>query len=1136
MPTPAAWATLISAVHCAAAASPLAAVAPPPGLADVALGKPVLETFSGSGAAVTSASADPPVGWFSTAFAPFNNKALFPETLLLDLGGVFNISGLAFAAPPPPAPFAPPAALSLWVSVPGVPAWAAVALPPPPSLSFPPVAARLVRLVVTSVSTPGPNFTLSVGRLHVWGDPTPLPQPPVAWPPPPRPPQPPRPAQLRAERCVEPIDVDTGTPLLSWALESSRQGERVTAWQVQARRSGGGETIFDTGVVPGSAFSVQAAPSPPLRAGDVVQWAVRLWDADGAPTRWANASFSVTKLGPLDWVGQWVGGDKALVTAGDFGPGHPAVYLRGTFRLPAPPVRAVAAFSGLGWGRLFVNGARASPLELSPGYTTYEYRTQYNVIDVTALLAAAAPGPVVLAAVLGDGWYALARDSSCCASFQHQRYVNSTRMLLDVDLWFADGSHIVVGSNASWEWALGEITSSHFNGESVDKGRALPPDWASGGGAAAPGPPPWGAWRPVALLDGPPAIFPGSVLTAQKEPPTVAAPAPLAPQAVRVAPEPNGTGSVHVVDFGAELQGRVVVTAAAAAPAWLRIIVCGSFYLTRAFTCDEFTQPSLNNGDGPGLHNFSLAGSGANETYEPLFAYAAIRRVVVHAPVGVTVLGVATRRVAMEQPRAGAFETSSDTYDWLHEALVRTQLNYVTGFPNDPSRERVGYTQDVENMFRGIAFDLASSERMYARWAQDMADGQADAYLHPGSGIPPGPGQMPTVIPGPKSDQANGVFWGGMMVWLPWRHYLHFGDERVLTRFYDNMAAYVAYLNASAPGHLVDWGLADWNSPLPVCSGWGFANATKVINTPGLYRLAKSLGDVAAFLGRPADAAALAALAAATAAAHNSAFLNASNGEYSKGAQCHQAMALAMEGLVPDAQRAAAVAALRRRVAEEDNTTLTVGFVSFLHLVLVLADEDPALLHALVTRRNYGDAAFTAACVDKDGPGGSPSTWPGCAPGPYSNSVGAFPSSDLMKESWQGADAVMPSLSGPLLLHSWHTLAGIRAADDLAGAGFRNFSILPSPVPGLSWVRAHHDAPLGRIGVEWFVAGGAFYMQAELPPGAAAQVGLPCDPAAHLFEGAALRGEGVERRAGRAFVKVGAGRWAWNCTLSPQFR
>ena len=257
-----------------------------------------------------------------------------------------------------------------------------------------------------------------------------------------------------------------------------------------------------------------------------------------------------------------------------------------------------------------------------------------------------------------------------------------------------------------------------------------------------------------------------------------------------------------------------MVTASSNSPALLRILVCGSFYLTRAFTCDESTVPALNAGNGPSLYNFSLAGNGANETYEPFFTYAAIRRVVVHVPGGVGAPACAVRMLAMDQPAASSIVTSSDTYNWLHAALARTQVHYTTGFPNDPSRERVGYTQDVENMFRGAAFEFASSERMYSRWLTDMVDGQAYAYMHPGSGIPAGAGQMPTVIPGPKSDNANSVFWGGMLVWLPWRHFLHYGDARVLSATYDSMAAYVRYLNASAPGNIVAWGLADWNSPV----------------------------------------------------------------------------------------------------------------------------------------------------------------------------------------------------------------------------------------------------------------------------------------------------------------------------------
>ena len=1143
---PAALLFFLCAVCAAARAGPptsWSAPAAAPPLVNVALDKPVLESFSGSAESATSSASEPAVGWFSTAFAAFPDHTLYPETLLLDLLAVYNVSGVAFA-PPANASGSAPRDFAVSVSVPGEPSWRNVTMLTP--TTFAPVAARYVRLVVTAVDAAAPNYTVAVARLAVLGLPAPLPDAPVLWPPPPRPFAAARAARLQTERRTDPIDVDVARPLLSWTLESGRRGDTVTAWRVVLNSSSSSSSsaaglvvVWDSGRINATAFACEAAPQPPLAAGDSLVWSVQLWDADGVATAWAPAAtFTVAKRAPADWGAQWIGADASLVVAGVHGPGHPAVYLRGSFELPSPPTRAIASFAGLGWGKLYVGGAEASDLELSPGYTTYEFRTQFNVLDVTNLLTQ--PGRVVLAAVLGDGWYALSHDPSCCAQFQYQRYVNSTRLLLDLDLWFGNGSRMRVSSNASWQWALGEITSSWLAGESVDKARALPQNWTTtmatttttdaAAGAAD-------SWRPVVVLDGPPALFNGSIMTAQKEPPTVRG-ALFAPQTVRVVPEPNASsGSVYIFDLGREIQGRPVVTAAANAPAQLRILVCGSFYFTRAFTCDEDTASALNAGNGPSLYNFTMAGSGGNETYEPLFTYAAVRRVVVHVPTGVGAPSCAVRMIAMEQPAAGSITTSSDTYNWLHAALARTQVHYTTGFPNDPSRERVGYTQDAGNMFRGAAYEFASSELMYKRWVADMLDGQAYAYSHPGSGIPAGGGQMPTVIPGPKSDNANSVFWGGMLVWLPWRHFLHYGDARVLTATYDAMSAYLAYLNASTtPSHLIDWGLADWNSPLPECSAWGFSNATLVINTPGLYRLSKTLADVAGFLGRDEDAARFSALASATAAAYNAAFLNATSGAYSTGQQCHQAMALAMEGLVPDAARAAAVATLVNRVAA-DNFTLTVGFVSFLHEVLVLADEDPALLHAIVTRRNYGSERFSGGCADKDGPGGRPSTAPGCAPGPYSMSAGAYPSNDLMKESWQGADAMMPSLVGPLLVHSYHVLAGIRTAEALEGAGFRNFSILPSPVPGLLWLNSTVDSPLGAIVVNWFVVIAAppaptrFFLEVVVPPGATALVGVPSASASDaVFEGARpLRG--AQWRAGRSFVRVGSGQFFFNSTL-----
>jgi len=43
------------------------------------------------------------------------------------------------------------------------------------------------------------------------------------------------------------------------------------------------------------------------------------------------------------------------------------------------------------------------------------------------------------------------------------------------------------------------------------------------------------------------------------------------------------------------------------------------------------------------------------------------------------------------------------------------------------------------------------------------------------------------------------------MVWLPWRHFLHYGDVRILQRYYSNMIAYVQCKNTSIESNCTDF-------------------------------------------------------------------------------------------------------------------------------------------------------------------------------------------------------------------------------------------------------------------------------------------------------------------------------------------
>ena len=80
-----------------------------------------------------------------------------------------------------------------------------------------------------------------------------------------------------------------------------------------------------------------------------------------------------------------------------------------------------------------LNGAPVSPDLLSPGWTSYAHRVQYQTWDVTAQLRA---GENALAATLGDGWY------RGYLAFKDRRNVfgERTALLAELAVQYEDGS------------------------------------------------------------------------------------------------------------------------------------------------------------------------------------------------------------------------------------------------------------------------------------------------------------------------------------------------------------------------------------------------------------------------------------------------------------------------------------------------------------------------------------------------------------------------------------------------------------------------------------------------------------------------------------------------------------------------
>jgi alpha-L-rhamnosidase len=93
--------------------------------------------------------------------------------------------------------------------------------------------------------------------------------------------------------------------------------------------------------------------------------------------------------------------------------------------------------------------------------------------------------------------------------------------------------------------------------------------------------------------------------------------------------------------------------------------------------------------------------------------------------------------------------------------------------------------------------------------------------------------------------------------------------------------------------------------------------------------------------------------------------------------------------------------------------------------------------------------------------------------------------------------------------------------------GYRHVRVHPRPAGGITWARTHHEAPAGRVAVEWEVRPGGLAVAVDVPPAAGATVVLDAAPE-RIREGGRQLGDtpGVEKlTAGpdRTEIAIGSG-------------
>ena len=814
------------------------------------------------------------------------------------------------------------------------------------------------------------------------------------------------PDYLRVESRVAPIGVDIRRPRLTWNLGGAGMQR---AYQIRA-----GE--WDSGKVE-SPVAAAIYDGPPLQSRQRVAWQVRVWTAPDAaqPGEWsAPAAWEMGLLERAAWTAQWIASPNWTES-------QPLPLFARQFSLSRTPVSARLYIAGLGVYRATLNGRAVSSEVLAPGNTNFARQVEYESLDVTSLLLS---GANTLAVALGNGAF-----NALPTPGRYMKFVNPAaappRLLAQLELSYAGGTRESIATDSTWKTAPGPTTTSTwFGGEDFDARREQP-GWDLPGADLS-------SWQPAAISQPPAPVTelawraaPGIQVVDRLDPVDVTQPQP----------------GIYVFDMGVNFAGWPQLRASG--PAGTRIALRIGELLSEAGTVRQDTTGF------PIFDTYTLAGRGV-ETWHPQFLYHGFRYLEVSglpsAPAPGDISGVVLRAA---NETAGAFSTTDPLLTGIHRIVGRAiQSNMMSIFTDCPDREKLGWLADMQGIFPSIArnFDVAAYMRTIVR---NMAEAQtADGLV---------PDFVPeyTVYSGGFRDDPN---WGNAMILAPWSVYETYGDPRLIEDYYPAMQRYLAYLSSRSSGNLLNYGLGDWITPDP-------SVPTGVIASYGYYRAADAMSRAAAAIGRTAESAAYAALAADIAAAFNAKYLDRGNHTYASGQHAADAVALDM-GIVPAEERPLVeehlVAAIR---AGGNHANVGIVALPALFRALSAAGRDDVILDIALqtTSPSYGYQLMHGATSLTE-------EWDGPTKGASQNHM------------MLGA------------IDEWFTagLAGIRQAP--GSAGFRELSIRPAILPGITAAAGSYRTPNGLVESAWTRGrGGSFRLSVTIPPNTTATVYVP-DP------------------------------------------
>ena len=856
-------------------------------------------------------------------------------------------------------------------------------------------------------------------------------------------------SDLKTNHMTAPSGVVDSHPVFSWIMSSDSRNVTQSAYQVRVFEKG--RLIWDSSKVPSDNSVNVPYQGPELSSGTVYTWNVRVWDNKGKASKAVSSSFMTGMRDGSAWKARWIEPQDQ---------NRNVFLLRKDFTLEKNVLSATLYVTSHGVYEASINASKISQDRMTPGWTSYDKRLQYQTYDVTGNLK---KGANALGVELAPGWY-LSRLGF--TSGEHQIYeLDKMGLLLQLEVTFTDGSKKLVVTDGSWKSAPSERTHSIiYDGETVDN-RLKRNGWNAPGYNDS-------DWKDVQEAD-----YSFSNLVSQSG---VAVRIQQYVDPVEVITTPKGE---KVIDFGQNLVGTEIMR--------LKGRPGQKITISHAEVLDENGNFYTTNLRSATARSEYIC-SGQDEEFQTKFTFYGFRYIKVEGWEGDLDPGAFKAAVIFSDlEQTGSFTSSNAQVNQLESNISWGLKGNFLDVPTDcPQRdERLGWTGDAEVFSRTATF-LRDVQAFYGKWLLDLSADQMED------------GAVTDIVPFINGLVGSGhTGWGDAAVVIPWNVYMAYGDFGILSRQYDSMRKWADFMVSQSRDDLwnVGWHYGDWlfysedndnggNSAVtykPLIQQCFFANALDIV--------ARS----ARILGYEADVRRYEDLASRARAAFQRSYVT-QDGHLVSHTQTAYVLALNFD-MMPEHLRSNAAAYLAENVHAYGH--ITTGFLG-----------TPFITHVL-TRFGYNDVAYELL-LHQGYPGwlypvsmGATTIWERW------NSM--MPDHTIPDNGMNSFNHYSYGAIGDWL---YRDAAGLQEASP----GYKTIRIQPHEGGGFTSMGASHKTPYGTASVDWKRQDDLFLMDVTVPVNTTASVCVPLGKEGTvLLDG--LRQDDFETRDGYAVIKVGSG-------------